>query len=555
MLITTAISLAMPLISRNALDRVLHSGNLQQLDALAARIGGLMIASAVLGYIDFLLMARVGNRIVRDMRVRLFAHLQRLPVSYFDRVRSGDLATRLSNDVTLLQQSLTDDLIRLAGNLITLVGGIAMAVVIDARLTALVVLLLAAVFGVFIVLGTRMRGLSRDALEALSSAMGSMTESLSNVRLVKAFVREEHQRQHAETLLHKVYTTAMRSARFEAGLGSFGGIAFLGVLMGILWYGGRSVLAGTMTGGSLLAFFMTILLISGPMAGLAQLVSRLQRAMGAADRIFAILDEAAEPEEEPDTHPFPPQAGPIAFRDVHFAYNGGPPVLSGFNLTVHRGAVTALVGASGSGKTTVTSLLYRFYTPQSGEISIAGVPIQRIGLKHLREEIGLVAQEPTLFSTTIRENIRFGRLSASEAELEHAAAAANVLEFTERLPKGLDTEVGERGVTLSGGQKQRVAIARALLRNPKILVLDEATSALDTHSERLVQQALERLMAGRTTLVIAHRLTTIRNADNIAVLEGGAVVEEGTYEELVQRNGRFAALNRTAHTAPTADTL
>jgi ATP-binding cassette, subfamily B, bacterial MsbA len=310
----------------------------------------------------------------------------------------------------------------------------------------------------------------------------------------------------------------------------------------VVSYGGRSVLTGQMTGGTLLAFFLTVTIISGPMGSLASLYARLQRAVGAADRLFSLLDTSPEPPDAPDALPFPEGSGRITFEKIDFAYAPDLPVLHELSLAVPAGQVTALVGASGAGKTTLALLLYRFYEPQVGCIRIDGVPIAQIRRRELREHIGLVPQEPILFNGTIRENIRYGRLDATDAEIEAAARAAHVAEFVEGLPQGYDTPLGERGVTLSGGQRQRVAIARALLKNPRILLLDEATSALDTRSEALVRDALERLMQGRTTLVIAHRLTTIQHADQIAVLHEGQVAELGTHAVLIERGERYASL-------------
>lgn len=542
LLISTSISLSIPLVARSALDNVLKTQQIGAMDRLALLMLALILIASLLGFAEHLLIATMGNRIVMDMRGRLFAHLQRLPVAFFDKARSGNLTSHLSNDVTLLQETLTGDLVRLAGNVVTLVGGIAMALFIDWRLTAIVVGLLASVFSLFVVFGARLRRLTRLSLDALSDTMGAMTEALANIRLVKAFAREDHETARARTKLENVYRLAIRSSAFEGTLGFFGGVGFTAILIAVIWYGGRSVLSGQMTTGTLVAFFLTVMIISGPMGSLASLYARLQRATGAADRLFALLDTPPEPPDAPDAVAFPDGPGAITFESVDFAYAPDLPVLSKLSLDVPAGKVTALVGASGAGKTTLALLLYRFYDPQQGCIRIDGAPIEKIRRQELRENIGLVPQEPVLFNGTIRENIRYGRLEATDAEIEAAAKAAHVAEFVENLPEKYDTPLGERGVTLSGGQRQRVAIARALLKNPRILVLDEATSALDTRSEALVRDALDRLMQGRTTLVIAHRLTTIQNADQIAVLHEGQVVERGCHTLLLQQNGRYAAL-------------
>jgi subfamily B ATP-binding cassette protein MsbA len=543
MLAATSFSLALPLVARAALDRVLRTRQIGALDHLAFALLGLILLTTIFSLVEYVLVAYVGNRIVMEMRQRLFAHLQRLPVAFFDHARSGDLTSHLSNDVSQLQQSLTEDVIRLLGNVVTLGGGMMVAFCIDWRLTGVVVSLMALALIVFILIGWRLRRLTRAALDALSDAMGQMTEALSNNRMVKAFAREPHEDGRASEKLRRVFRLSMRSSLLDAGLNTSVSLTYVGMLIGVLWYGGRSVLEGHLSPGSLLAFLMTITLISGPMGSIAGLYGRLQRALGASDRLFALLDDAPESPDPPHACSFPNGPGRVTFEQLAFAYTPENPVLRDLSLDVPAGCVTALVGASGAGKTTLAMLLYRFYEPQSGHICIDGVPITMIRRADLREQIGLVPQEPILFNGTIRENIRYGKLTATDAELEAAAQAANVSEFVAALPQGYETILGERGITLSGGQRQRVAIARAVLKDPRILVLDEATSSLDTRSEKLVQEALERLMQGRTTLVIAHRLTTIRNADQIAVLDAGHVVELGRHEALIESGGRYASLH------------
>ena len=541
-LVSTGISLSIPLISQQILDRVLKSHDIGLLDKLALGTITLILLGAVIGYAQSLLVAIAGNRVIQDIRQKLFVHLQRLPVSYFDQNRSGDLASYLSNDVTQLQSSLTDDLVRLIGNLVTLVGGVALAVHIDWKLTLVVVLMMMAVSSFFFIFGKQLRTMNRATLDALSEVMGGITEALANIRLVKAFAREKFEDSRVDAGLGKVFKLSMKASYIEGGFGTVGFSGFILVMMGVLWYGGRNVMNGSLSAGSLLGFFMTIMIISGPIATLAMQYARLQRAVGAADRLFQILDEAPEALDKAEAVAFPKGLGSVEFRAISFSYKPDQPVLQGLNLLAPAGKVTALVGASGAGKTTLSSLLYRFYDPQSGEILIDGVSISRIKRQLLRENIGIVPQEPILFNGTIRDNIRYGKLDATDAEVERAAKIANVEEFIDGLTDGYDTKLGERGITLSGGQRQRVAIARAVLKDPKILILDEATSALDTKSEMLVREALERLMHNRTTLVIAHRLTTIQNADQIAVMDAGKVVEIGTHEALLADGGKYAEL-------------
>ena len=542
MLISTGISLSIPLISKQILDQVLKNKDIGLLDRLALGTISLIVLGSAINYAQFVLVAIAGNRVIQDIRQRLFSHLQRLPVSYFDSNRSGDLASYLSNDVTQLQTSITDDLVRLIGNLATLVGGIAMSIHIDWKLTLVVVLLMMSVSSFFFVFGKKLRVMNRATLDALSEIMGGITEALANIRLVKAFAREAFEDDRAKAGLKKVYDLSLKSGYIEGGFGTVGFSGFVLVMMGVLWYGGRNVLNGSLSAGSLLAFFMTIMIISGPIATLAMQYARLQRAVGAADRLFQILDETPESPDVAGAAVFPEGEGRVIFREVVFSYKPELPVLKGLDLDVLPGKVTALVGASGAGKTTLSSLLYRFYEPQSGEILIDGVPISKMQRLSLRNHVGIVPQEPILFNGTIRDNIRYGKLDANDAEVEAAAKIANVSEFVDELPDRYDTKLGERGITLSGGQRQRVAIARAVLKDPRILVLDEATSALDTKSEILVREALERLMRNRTTLVIAHRLSTIQNADQIAVIEAGRVVEVGTHDMLMSLNSKYSEL-------------
>jgi subfamily B ATP-binding cassette protein MsbA len=543
-LISSAANLALPLVSRNTLDRVLQTKSIHTLDLMAAAIVGLFMLSGAVNFAQFYLLAIAGNRIIFDFRNTIYSHLLRLPVAYFDKTRSGDLASRLSNDASQVQQTLTSDISGLLGNLVTMTGGTALLFYLNWELTIIVLVVLAFVMSFFIIFGRRLRKMMREMLDALSDATGAMTEAMANVRLVKAFAREPYEDERAQEKLGKVMRLGVKTSVWEGAMGTVGFTGFMLLLVGVMWYGGRNVLTGHLSAGSLLGFFMAVTIISGPMGTLASLYTRLQRAVGAADRLFEIIDEKSEPADATDAVSFPAGPAAVSFHDLSFRYVPENPVLKDFSLEMAAGSVTALVGASGSGKTTVSALLYRFYEPQSGEILIDGVSISSIKRVELRDRIGIVPQDPILFNGTIRENIRYGKLDSTDEEIVEAARAANVEEFVTGFAEGYETMVGERGVTLSGGQRQRVAIARAVLKNPRILILDEATSALDTKSEALVREALERLMIGRTTLVIAHRLTTVQDADQIAVIDGGRVVERGAHQELMRLNGKYADLNR-----------
>lgn len=542
MMVSTGVTLGLPLLIRVAVSRLEATHNASELDRYVLAMLGLLTLGSVLGYFQYLLSSYAGNRVIKDLRLKLFSHLQRLPVAYFDKKRSGDLSSSLSNDVSQLQTTLTDDLVRLPGHVIVLVGGISIGMWMNWRLAMIVVSVLAAMMAFFVVTGIATRLANRKALDALASTMGGITESLSNIRIVKAFAQEKHETARAESGLGEVLHLSMKSARIEGLMGTVGGAAFMLMLLGMLWYGGHGVLDGSLKISDIFGFLGAMFVISGPMAQIASLYTRLQRAVGASDRIFEILDQTPEIPDVPNAVGFPNGPGEVEFRNLRFAYELDTPVLKGLDLVLPAGKVTALVGPSGSGKSTVASLLFRFYEPQSGEISIDGVSVKDIRRHDLRDHLAIVPQDPILFNGTIRENIHYGRLDATDVEVEKAAQEANVAEFVNGFPNGYETIVGERGVTLSGGQRQRLAIARALLKNPRILVLDEATSALDTRSESLIREALDRLMVGRTTLIIAHRLTTIRNADQIAVLSGGEILETGTHNELLRLGGSYAGL-------------
>src|SRR2546425_142919 len=431
---------------------------------------------------------------------------------------------------------------RVLDQVLTLAGGIAVIFLMNWRL-ALVPLVVAPPIGIIgQFLGRRIRDISREPQDAQGEAVGVLQEALAEVRVVQAFTREDYEATRFRDKLMVMFRKSIERSRLGATMFPLIGFLGFGSSIVVLWYGGHLVAAGELTAGQLVAFLLYMNMVAGPVGGLASMWTQVQQAFGAADRIFALLDTQPEVRDLPGAMPIGAIRGEIEFDDVSFRYSEGPLVFEGLSTVFREGETTALVGPSGAGKTTLVNLVGRFYDPVAGRVCVDGRDVREVTVRSLREQIAVVPQEPILFGDTIRENIRYGRLDARADEIEDAAKAANATEFIARLPKGIDTIVGERGVRLSVGQRQRVAIARAILRDARILLLDEATSSLDNESEFLVQQALDRLMRGRTTIVIAHRLSTVERADRILVLDKGRIVEEGTHSELLTRGGLYHRL-------------
>jgi subfamily B ATP-binding cassette protein MsbA len=543
LVVSTALGLVWPQVVQRVIDVGLRDEGF--LDLLIVGLIVVLLVRAVIDGFRQFVMAYTGERVIFDLRMAIVRHMQSLSLSFFNRRKTGELMSHVTSDATLVHGVVTQTIIQVLGQVLTLVGGVAVIFVMNWRLALLTLVVAPPIALLGQRMGRRIRDLSREAQDAQGEAVGVLQEAIAEVRVVQAFTREEYEAARFHQKLLFTFAKTIQRSRIAATM--FPIIGFLGFFSSIvvLWYGGHEVARGEMTAGMLVAFLLYMNMVAGPVGMLAGQWTQVQQAFGAADRIFALLDTAPEIQDRPGAAVLPPVRGEIAFEDVGFRYGVAGPepmVLDGVTTTFQPGEATALVGPSGAGKTTLVNLVGRFYDPVAGRILVDGHDLREVTVRSLRDQIAVVPQEPILFADTIRENIRYGRLDATDAEIDDAARSANAAEFIARLPSGLATVVGERGVRLSVGQRQRIAIARALLRDAPILLLDEATSSLDNESEYLVQQALDRLMRGRTTIVIAHRLSTVERADRILVLDRGRIVEEGTHGELLERAGLYHRL-------------
>lgn len=542
MLLATSASLYVPWIVRDVIDGVLVNKDILLLNAITA---GILLVFALRGFFVYgqnYLMSYVSQKVVIDLRESLFRHFQRLSISYFDRSRTGKVLSYMTNDVGALQGALAQNVIELSTESITLVGSLVAMFYLHWQLALLTLITVPLVAQAMKLFGKKLRKASGMMQQRAAEITSVLQEMIVSIRLIRLFVREDYEIGRFIRENENNFSAQMKAAQLSATLTPvIEFLAAIGVTV-IIWYGGREVINGNLTSGSLIAFLVYTVNITNPVKRLGNVYGSIQRAVAAAERVFEVLDTLPEIQDDFDAKELPVVKGQVEFENVTFEYRSAEPALCNLSIKVPPGQVLAIVGPSGAGKSTIANLLPRFYDPQQGRIKIDGRDIRHVTVRSLREQIAMVPQDTILFSASIYENILYGRLDASAAEVTAAAYSANAHDFILQMPLGYDTQIGERGCQLSGGQRQRIAIARAILKDPRILILDEATSALDAESERVVQDALDKLMVGRTTFMVAHRLSTIQRADKILVMDKGRLVECGNHTELLAAGGLYAKL-------------
>lgn len=542
MLLATSASLYVPWIVRDVIDGVLVNKDILLLNAITA---GIVVVFALRGFFVYgqtYLMSYVSQKVVIDLREALFRHFQRLSVSYFDHSRTGKVLSYMTNDVSALQGALAQNVIELSTESLTLVGSLGAMFYLHWQLALLTLITIPLVAQAMKLFGKKLRKASGMMQQRAAEITSVLQEMIVSIRLIRLFVREDYEIGRFIRENENNFSAQMKAAQLSATLTPvIEFLAAIGVTV-IIWYGGREVINGNLTSGSLIAFLVYTVNITNPVKRLGNVYGSIQRAVAAAERVFEVLDTLPEIQDDFDAKELPVVKGQVEFENVMFEYRSAEPALCNLSIKVPPGQVLAIVGPSGAGKSTIANLLPRFYDPQQGRIKIDGRDIRHVTVRSLREQIAMVPQDTILFSASIYENILYGRLDASAAEVTAAAYSANAHDFIMQMPLGYDTQIGERGCQLSGGQRQRIAIARAILKDPRILILDEATSALDAESERVVQDALDKLMVGRTTFMVAHRLSTIQRADKILVMDKGRLVECGNHTELLAAGGLYCKL-------------
>ena len=542
LIIASLTNLAVPLYIKKLVDVVMVEKNMALMNNLTLSIAGLFLLQLIFSTAHNYLFDLTEKRAITDFRIKLFKHLHTLSLSFFVKRRTGEIVSRMTNDITTIENIVTDLPATLLQQSIRLFGGIIIITYMNWKLTCLI-LVLAPVLVLFArTFGRKLKKLSTEIQDKLAVSTTVLEENISCIQVVKSFVRSKLENERFGNAVEDSFQSAKKRVIISSFFGpSIGFIAFSTSLI-LLWYGGREVILGEISPGELIAFILYATIIAGPMGSFARLYARMQEGVGASKRVFEILAMEGEVRDLPDAKPLPRIEGKVELDDVHFHYRDDQEVIQGISFTVEPGQTIALVGPSGAGKSTLVQLLHRFYDPIKGEIRIDGIPLKSAQQSSYWQQIGIVPQETILFGGTIVENIEYAKPGVTKEEVIQAAKAANAHNFIMETPEGYETVVGEKGIRLSAGQRQRIAIARAILKNPRILILDEATSALDNESELLIQEALERLMQGRTSFIIAHRLSTIHNAERIIVMDKGKIIENGNHSQLMKEKGLYHKL-------------
>lgn len=541
-IVASGANLYLPWIIKDMIDKVLAEKDMAMLNVISVSIVVVFAIRGFFYYWQSYLVSYIGQRVVVDVREVMFRKFQRMPMAYFDKHQTGETMSYVTNDVAAIQAALVDNLIELFTEASILVGSIAMMLYLDWKLTLLTLITVPMVGYAMKIFGRKIKKSGTLIQEKIAELTALLQESISSIRIIKSFVREDYEIKRFQVENNLNFRAMMKNVQLTSLLTpTVEFLAAVAVTL-IVWFGGYEVVQGIMSAGALVAFLTYAVNLANPVKRLSRIYGRMQQAMAAIDRIFFVLDLEETVTDKPDAKILPKVKGHVEVENIIFSYDGKHNALENVSFEVQPGQMIAFVGPSGAGKSTIANLIPRFYDVDSGKIKIDGFDIRDVTSNSLREQIGIVPQETLLFSTTVMENIRYGKLDATDEEVKAAARAANAENFIKDLPEGYQTQIGERGLNLSGGQRQRMAIARAMLKNPQILILDEATSALDTESEKIVQAALDELMKGRTSFVIAHRLSTIFSADQIFVIDKGKICEHGTHHELLKLGGVYSHL-------------